>query len=521
MKQVQKKKMLSISVALVLGMQLVLSACSSDNAGNPPSSKQPSTNKDAAVNSTEDPTKDFAKLTWYIRKPVNDMSGQAEVEAVANEIIKKEINAELNFKFIDAASWEDKMRLSSAAGEEYDIALSSNTALGNRLDLNVQRGAVMPLDDLLEKYGQDILKKVDPRAWKVVTFDGQIMGIPSQLPYSTPRAYVFKRELVEKYNYDYKSMTNKTLDELEPFLETIKQNEPDMIPLAAGPTGAPGAYNFNAIEIAKGIVYNEKTGQLTLDIDVPETLSIYRTLNDFYKKGYIAKDAATRTDTLAELKSGNYAVMGDPGGFTEDGSKSTATYGFPTSEALYGYSLISTPSMSSAMMYISKTSKNPERAMMLLNLVWADRTLSNTLAFGVEDKHYTVVSGKGTDDIYVEAKSGAEQKYAVWHTWLGPLWDQWDSNWNRTEALEVMQRNNEVAETSKILGFMFDSEPVKAEVAQVAAVVAEMQPILFTGTASDFDKYIEESKKKLLNAGADKVLAEAQKQLDAWKNTNK
>jgi putative aldouronate transport system substrate-binding protein len=117
----------------------------------------------------------------------------------------------------------------------------------------------------------------------------------------------------------------------------------------------------------------------------------------------------------------------------------------------------------------------------------------------------------------VEAKSGDEQTWAIWHNWLGPLWDQWSSNWNTTEALELMQENNKNAPTSKILGFIFDPEPVKQDVAQVNAIISEAMPILYTGSAPDLDAYLAETRAKLENAGGDAIKAESVRQIEAWK----
>ena len=273
--------------------------------------------------------------------------------------------------------------------------------------------------------------------------------------------------------------------------------------------------------VTPGISYGEQDGKIVKILDVPQNKENYRTLNDFYKKGYIAKDAAIKTDYLAEAKSGKYAVMRDSGGYTEDGSKSTATYGFPTVETLYGYPTISTNSMTAAASAISATSKNPERAMMLLNLIWGDKYLLNTLAYGVEGKNYTVKSGTAQEDNpTIEATSGSEQTWAIWHNWLGPLWDQWDSNWNSTAALEAMRKNNDNGKASGILGFIFDPEPVKNEIAQVSAIQKESNPILTTGSMPDFEKYYTDLQKRIDEAGMDKILAEAQKQFDAWKADN-
>lgn len=520
-------KWLVTGTSAIMAAMLIVVGCSSKEEGgsSPSGSPAPTEPASQAASPSASPegeagkgTEEFVKLSWYMPKPIDNMKDQEAVETEANKIIKEQLNASLHLNLIDNAGWEDKMKLISAAGEPYDLVFT--TFASNRINDNVQKGAFMPLDDLLQKYGQNILAKVDPRAWKAVTYKGKIMAIPAQTPYSPAGAHVFKKDIVEKYGFDYKSV--KSIQDLEPFLAEIKKNEPDMIPLLATANGtASGITLYDYTTITPGISYSELDGSIVKILDVPQNKENYRTINDFYKKGYIAKDAAIKTDYLAEAKSGKYAVMRDSGGYTEDGSKSTATYGFPTVETMSGYPTISTNSMTSAASAISATSKNPERAMMLLNLIWGDKYLLNTLAYGVEGKNYTVKTGNVKEDNpTIEATSGSEQTWAIWHNWLGPLWDQWDSNWNSTAALEAMKANNDNGKPSGILGFIFNSEPVKNEIAQVSALQKESTPILTTGSMPDFEKYYTELQQRMNAAGMDKILAEAQKQFDAWKAEN-
>ena len=77
---------------------------------------------------------------------------------------------------------------------------------------------------------------------------------------------------------------------------------------------------------------------------------------------------------------------------------------------------------------------------------------------------------------------------------------------------------NASAVTSSVLGFSFNPEPVKTELAQCASVVNEYYVPLFTGSV-DPDAVLPPFLDKLRNAGADKVIAEMQKQIDAWKAT--
>jgi putative aldouronate transport system substrate-binding protein len=70
------------------------------------------------------------------------------------------------------------------------------------------------------------------------------------------------------------------------------------------------------------------------------------------------------------------------------------------------------------------------------------------------------------------------------------------------------------------MGFSFDQEPVKTEVAAVQNVMAQYRKALENG-ASDPVTILPEYQAKLRAAGLDKIIAEKQKQLDAWAAENK
>ncbi|MDR1061605.1 MAG: hypothetical protein LBL83_10465, partial [Clostridiales bacterium] len=380
---------------------------------------------------------EFCTVSYYLRRPIDNMSSQQLVEDEANKIFREKLNAELKLFPIDNAGYNDKMHLMAAAGEVYDMTFT--TVYTNPIGTNVANGAFLPLNDLLESYGQTILQKNDPRVWAAVTYGGNIMSVPGQSPYSQPSAICFKGDLVDKYGLDYRSISS--LAGLEPYLKTLKESEPDITPLFSQFGKSVATLEPDAIDITVGIYYDEGADEVRYAIDSEFNLNIYKTLADYYQKGYIASDALVRTEFMQEIKSGKYGVFCDTGGYTEDGSKSSGMFGFKCYESLYMYPIIGTSSMLGCTIAISSTSAHPERAMMMLDLIWSDRYLSNTLAYGVEGVNYTVVSGDIHDpsvDTVVEAKSGDEQTWAIWHNWLGPLWDQWSSNWNTTEALELM-----------------------------------------------------------------------------------
>ena len=65
--------------------------------------------------------------------------------------------------------------------------------------------------------------------------------------------------------------------------------------------------------------------------------------------------------------------------------------------------------------------------------------------------------------------------------------------------------------------FVFDSTPVQAEISALSQVTAQMVPAIAFGKAGDPEKAVKDFRKRLKDAGYDKVQKEIQKQMDAFK----
>lgn len=455
-------------------------------------------------------------IHWYMIKAIDTMEHQEEIEKLANEKFEKECGVKVKFHFLDNAAWSDKMNVMINSGEEFDICFTASWT--NKFIDNARKGAFMDVTDLLEEYGQDIIAKSDPRVWDAVTVDHKIYAVPSQAPMSSSSSIVYKKDVVDKYNFDYKSV--KKLSDLEPLLKAIKADNPSSYPLLQTASGGIAGYidpEYSDDQIS-GLNFSESQQKFVNTAEIPGTVERWQTLSDFYKKGYIPADAATRTEYLADAKTGKYTVLRATGAYTESGEKSSAQYGFPCVETYMGNSSITNGVVTSSMSAISATSKHPEEAMKVLNLVWKDSDLSNLLAYGIEGTDYVIDEERSTEEMKsIKPNAGKDQKWAVWHNYLGPLWDQWDSTWNRKEALEQMQAENQKAEVGSTLGFYFDNSDVSAECAAVASTVKEYTANLNVGCVADVDAYIEEYKAKLKQNGIDKIIEEANRQYDEWK----
>lgn len=92
--------------------------------------------------------------------------------------------------------------------------------------------------------------------------------------------------------------------------------------------------------------------------------------------------------------------------------------------------------------------------------------------------------------------------------------------WKMSLLIEwaVFKEFNDASKAAPSLGFDFNIEPVKAEVADFRSILDEFGKALYTGSV-DPDVYVSKLLKKLDAAGVDRVIEEMQRQVDAWKQT--
>lgn len=240
-------------------------------------------------------------------------------------------------------------------------------------------------------------------------------------------------------------------------------------------------------------------------------------MREWYKAGYISKDAVTVKESTSDIiKAGKGA-----------GNLATLKPGFDTQESrLSGMPIVSyqmlppvakTSTVTSIMWGIAKNSENPEKAMQFLNLMYSDKDIVNLLDWGIEGKHYVKVKDNVID--YPEGVNAGNVGYSGMGWLFGNQFLSYIFNGDDEQLWEKMKQFNDGAIKSKALGFTFDSSPVKTEFAAVSNVLDQYQAALENG-ALDPDKTLPEFIGKLKDAGIDKIIAEKQKQLDAWAAAN-
>ncbi len=479
------KKLLALILGGVMTTSVMLTGCGSSDK------------KAEGGAASEEPV----NLVWYvIGKPQTD--GEL-VEEEVNKYIKDKINATVDIKHIDFGDYSQKMNVIANSGEEYDLAFTCSWAFPY-LD-NARKGAFLELNDLIDSHGKDLKNVIDERLWKGAEVDGNVYAVPNQKEIAGAPMWVFDKELVEKYDIPYEDI--HTVDDLEPWLAIIKEKEPDFVPFYTQGDGIP-LEGLEDITSGLGIFYDDESLTVKNMYETEELKHLFTKLREFYEKGYINQDAAV-SNMKNEVKRFVWKADGQP--YAENGWGQALGREVVTSSIVSPY--VTNASTTGAMTAISSTSKHPEKAMELINLVNTDSTLRNLLMFGIEGTHYEKVSDN-------QIKRDPNGPYSVTSWAYGNLFDTYVLDSDPVDKWDAFEEFNQKAKTSTILGFKFDTEKVVTQMSAVSNTFKEFIKPLYTGSV-DTEETLEKLNKKLYDSGLEDIKVELQRQLDEWKKENK
>ncbi|KRE48820.1 ABC transporter substrate-binding protein [Paenibacillus sp. Soil522] len=511
MKQVKQKT--SMLLLMMLTIVLIVSACSGNNGKNNVESTtdNAATNKPADTEgaSAESDLKPY-KITLVF--PGTPQTDEKKIEEALNKLLTEKINATIDLMPIDWGAWDDKINLMVASREEVDIVF---TAQWNGHAKYVSKGAFLELGGLIDKYGQGIKESLDPAFLEGAKISGKNYGVPTNKELAAAGGIVYRKDIADELGIDMSAV--KTPEDLDAVYAVVKAKKPEMIPLytTAGVFNSHFFANYDFLgdsTIPGAILKDDQNSVKVMPIEQIERYKQYLNLTrDYFKKGYINADAATTQVSSGDAwKAGNVFSTIEPmkpGKDAEIASASNLTG--KLAQIMMTEKTVATSETAGSMLGISSTSKDPDRAMMLINLLHTDKEINNILNFGLEGDHYT----RAGEIITATANTPNYNPGASWmfgNQFLNYVWDTEDPDkWAKFKEF------NQNAKVSPGLGFVFDSEPVKAEVGALANVIRQYQRALETGSV-DVDKILAEYEAKLKDAGVDKVVAEKQKQFDEF-----
>ncbi|WP_419874882.1 ABC transporter substrate-binding protein [Candidatus Pristimantibacillus sp. PTI5] len=508
---------LTLAAVMLMG---VISACSSSNNGENAATNAPSGN---SSNSGQEPsaspdeaTKDPFEIAIALPIIGATPPDLALVQEEMSKITKAKINATVKILPISIGAWTQQMNLMSSSGEKLDLLFQ----FGQGYSASMATGKIIPIDGLLDQYGAGIKQAIAPEYLASAKLKGETYAVPVYKDYTTgTNSILMDKALVDKHKIDVASI--KGLDDLDQVFKTIKENEPGIVPFAVGLSVPSDKYgDYDKLGDRFGVLPAFDNGLKVENVFESKEYEDYlNKMHSWFKAGYINKDAATsQVSGMEMVKAGKAFAYFDGlkvgGREVQSAAAGKELIAVPISSNTYA----TTSDATAGLWAISNNSKNPERTMMFLDLMYSDKDLSNLFLWGIEGKHYVKVSDTVID--YPEGVEATTVGYSL-QTWMVP---NQSIGYIRTTDLpnvwELTAEANQKAIKSKALGFAFNSEPVKNEITALNNVIEQYRKALESGTFDPADK-LPELREKLKSSGIDKVIAEKQKQLDEWAASNK
>ena len=525
------KKLLALLLALTMVIGLV--ACgSSTPAATKPAETAAAGGETPAAAPAEKTLEPVTLKIWF---------HGSTVTPDASEKVLKEVNAYLNEKLnvtleVIWGTWGDFDTATVTAltgGDDVDMYFTCNWS-ANEYNKYVRDGYWVRLDDLLPTCAPELLDTIPQGIWDCAVTDGYdgkgIYAVPGLKDTATQNCWDVNGTLLAELGYDVDAVCAAGLDYFSPEFEEMLQKAKDL-----------KGKDFYPLLIEAAVLERMVTHSsiITGDIGSGNVLSYY------YDAEHPSKDIGSTivnkfaTDEFAKFAAKTYEYAQK--GFISPSCQSVATANdYRTATQSTGAYLIGTQSYAygceieyadarkidvrmvpetapymdctsgqGAMVAISATSKNPERALMFLNLLNTDSKLMTMLNYGVEG--YTYNTNADGTITFTDERSN----YSPWRNGMGnvrilpPTASEGLTYWKDFAAYY------DAAEALPMGGFIFDSSELETESAALANVYAEYAFNLMSG-AVDPAKVLPEFQAKLEEAGINEFVAAAQEQLAAY-----
>ncbi len=521
------KKLLAMLLALV--MILSLAAC---GGGTAPAEKAPAADAPAAEAPAADELAPVTLKIWFHGSSVSP-EGSAKVMEELNKYLQEKINVTLQPIWGTWGDFDAATVTALAGGDDVDIYFTCNWS-ANEYNKYARDGYWVRLDDLLDTYAPELKALVPAGIWDCTITDGYdgkgIYAVPGLKDTATQYCWDINGTLLAELGYDVDAVCEAGIDfysdEFEEMLKKAKEAKgANFYPFLIEPVVLERMVNHTSIvtgDISSGPVLSYYYDKENPSKDLGSTLVNKYATPEFKKyaervyylsqQGYIspscqstatANDYRTATQGTAEYLIGtqSYAF-----GCEYDYS---AARGIDVRMIPEAAAYMDCTSGQGAMYAISAVSKNPERALMFLNLMQTDPYVMTTLNYGLEGYTYTTNSD-GTITFTEE-----RAQYTPWTMGMGNVrimpatdaqgadyWTRFTDYYNAAQALPCG-------------GYIFDNSAFETEIAALSNVYSEFAFNLMSGSV-DPDTTLDTFLAKLEEAGINEFVAGANEQLAAY-----
>ncbi len=510
MKNVKKIIAILCVSAMVVGTMVACGSNKPANKEEPEPTKIVESSTNDVSNDKQNEKKEDITLKWYFLGDTTRV-GNEEVFDLASDMVYEKLGFHVDFMPIDYSSYNDKIQMIIAGGEDYDICWTSNWK--NDYATNVANGAFLKLDDLLDEVPA-LKESMTEGIWNGTIVNGGIYGVPVQQIMARSACLRIPEVLYEKYEATLEGVDSFV--ELGDFMAAYGADYPDTGKVSFNWGNLSYSYGIEeplGTLIPGAVMYEGPEDEITVfnQFATDEFRDLVMTRREWTEKGYTLKGSDGDNGGVSPESTPEgmpVAVDAYKPGFEAELS---ASLGYPVKAIRISDPYLSAGGVQATMHAINAQSKHPIEALQFLEYVNTDSEIANLLVYGIEGKHYVKL-----DENTVKRVENTEYSNESWiignvfNTYL--VEGQADDAWTQTKEI------NDTAKQSRLMGFAVDTEPIKLQIANCKSVIDEYIGRLDEGTG-DSAVLLDEMLKKLEAAGVNDIIEGLQSQIDAWLTT--
>lgn len=452
-----------------------------------------------------------------------------------NKIFKEKLNCTVTLEFLGWTEWETKYSMMLLSGDNLDLVTS-----GAWMQIwdNAAKGAYMNIGDLLPVYAPNIWSSRPREEWEFAKYNNEIFFVP-QTDYSqyTDRGFEYRVDWAEQAGL---ADGLKDWDDVNVYLDWVKENVPDIIPYEVHNNKKEFWWDWVHTHTDSYFMELVSTGFTNLfflkspddytvvcpvfDDDVIIPFANY--FKNWADKGYIREDAMNGSaneeqmfidglSALDERHLGNF-IGSDYNSFLVGNKDKNPDANIDFMSFCYIQENLCELDPANDGVAICRNSKNPERALMALDLMYSDKELYQLMHYGIEGINYTLAEdGRRLPQ---DLEEYPESDYQFFSNLWGCRKDEFQiaSVTEHPKKEEFYAAREAFIKPAPLSGFAFDSVPIQSQLAAVSDVCTRYMPLLTYGMANDIEKTVSDFRNDLMVAGYETVLAEIQRQVDEY-----
>ena len=452
------------------------------------------------------------EVVWY-----NSEAPQPDHQLVYDAIsqyTKDKIGVTVKYTPFASSEYAEKMQLLFASGEKIDMCFAST---GTKFQSNARQDAYLDMGKLLDTVGKQTKDLFPDYALECFKVGGVQYGIPVLKDWAFQPIISSEKGKLEEIGILDEFQAATKLSDFTPMIEKTRKIHPDWYGILM--RGNHNLMKFLPQETIDGSIVAGFTfdnyDKVVNVFETPAMKELLDLVRSWYQAGYIKNDAATSTSDSDLFKLGNY--MAGHGEWLP-------YYGVEKSDddpkkSIYALNIcqprMSTAQVTACGLAMPSTCVNPEKTMEFINLIYNDEYVRNTIAYGIENKHW-VADGETHYKLPEGVSSLKDTGYLSTISVTGNRYLLKVAPKTPADIWEKYQEFNEISTKSGAIGFSFDPQPVEGQIAAVNNAYNEYFKALIVGAVDPAVK-LPEFINKIKSVGADDIIVEAQRQYDAWK----